>query len=67
MRAPSDIFHLYNSTSTLQRRVGLWKSRQEIIDLALEGVELVKREVAHPETRLSSSIPGETERNSILP
>ncbi len=47
------IFHLYNSTSTLQRRVVFGKSRQEIIDLALEGVELVKREVARiPETEV---------------
>ena len=46
-------FHLYNSTSTLQRRVVFGKSRQEIIDLALEGVELVKREVARiPETEV---------------
>ena len=47
------IFHLYNSTSTLQRRVVFGKSRQEIIDLALEGVERVKREVARiPETEV---------------
>jgi 2-isopropylmalate synthase len=36
------IIHLYNSTSTLQRKVVFSKSEQEIIDLAVEGVSLIK-------------------------
>ncbi|MDA7817142.1 2-isopropylmalate synthase [Sulfurimonas sp.] len=35
--------HLYNSTSTAQRKIVFEKSREEIIALALEGVELVKK------------------------
>ena len=37
----SAIFHLYNSTSELQRRVVFNMERSEIIDLAVSGVELV--------------------------
>ncbi len=37
------IVHLYNSTSTMQREVVFGKSRQEIIDIALQGVAWVKR------------------------
>jgi len=35
--------HLYNSTSTAQRKMVFKKSRDEIIALALEGVDLVKK------------------------
>ncbi len=38
------IFHLYNSTSTLQREVVFGMSRAEIVKLALDGVAHVKRE-----------------------
>jgi 2-isopropylmalate synthase len=37
------IVHLYNSTSVAQRKVVFKKSQEEIIDLALEGVDLVKK------------------------
>ncbi|MEA1919649.1 MAG: 2-isopropylmalate synthase [Campylobacterota bacterium] len=37
------IVHLYNSTSIAQRKIVFKKEKQEIIDLALEGVELVKK------------------------
>jgi 2-isopropylmalate synthase len=37
------IVHLYNSTSVAQRKIVFKKEKQEIIDLALEGVELVKK------------------------
>jgi 2-isopropylmalate synthase len=37
------IVHLYNSTSTAQRKIVFQKSQDEIIALALEGVELVKK------------------------
>ena len=36
------VVHLYNSTSTLQRKVVFEKNRREIIDLALEGAKIVK-------------------------
>jgi 2-isopropylmalate synthase len=35
--------HLYNSTSTAQRKIVFKKEKQEIIKLALEGVDLVKK------------------------
>jgi len=35
--------HLYNSTSTAQRKIVFQKSKEEIITLALEGVDLVKK------------------------
>jgi 2-isopropylmalate synthase len=35
--------HLYNSTSTAQRKMVFKKSKEEIIALALEGVDLVKK------------------------
>lgn len=37
------IVHIYNSTSVLQRDVVFGKSREEIMDIALIGTELVKR------------------------
>ena len=37
------IFHLYNSTSTLQRRVVFNMGREEVIKLATDGAELVKK------------------------
>ncbi len=40
--APSVIFHLYNSTSELQRRVVFDMDRQGIIDLAVQGTEIVR-------------------------
>jgi 2-isopropylmalate synthase len=40
--APSVIFHLYNSTSELQRRVVFGMDRQGIIDLAVQGTEMVR-------------------------
>jgi len=45
--APSVIFHLYNSTSELQRRVVFGMDRQGIIDLAVRGTELVKAGLAN--------------------
>jgi len=41
--APSAIVHLYNSTSTLQRRVVFNEDRAGITALAVRGAELVKR------------------------
>ena len=36
------VFHIYNSTSTLQRDVVFHKSKEEIIDIAVQGTEMVK-------------------------
>lgn len=35
--------HLYNSTSVAQRKIVFSKSKEEIVELALEGVDLVKK------------------------
>ncbi len=40
--APNIIFHLYNSTSALQRRVVFGMGRQGIVDLAVEGTRIVR-------------------------
>ena len=40
--APNAIFHLYNSTSELQRRVVFDMDRPGIVDLAVQGTRLVK-------------------------
>ncbi len=45
------ILHLYNSTSTVQRRVVFGLDRAGIIDIAVKGAQLVKQHAdAHPET-----------------
>lgn len=45
------IVHLYNSTSTLQRRTVFQMERKEIIELAVAGAKLLKEEEAkYPET-----------------
>ncbi|MEI9937388.1 MAG: 2-isopropylmalate synthase [Pseudomonadota bacterium] len=47
------IVHLYNSTSELQRRVVFGKSKREVLDLAVHGTLLIKREAAKmPETQV---------------
>ncbi len=47
----SAIVHLYNSTSIAQRKIVFKKEKEEIITLALEGVDLVKKyEAAHEGT-----------------
>jgi 2-isopropylmalate synthase len=38
------IVHLYNSTSELQRRVVFGKGRKEIVELAVRGAEIIKKE-----------------------
>lgn len=44
--APNAIFHLYNSTSTLQRRVVFDLDRAGIVDLAVRGTQVVREGVA---------------------
>jgi len=50
--AKEAIIHLYNSTSTLQRRIVFHMSRQEIIDLGVKGARIMKEEAKkYPETK----------------
>ncbi len=41
--APKAVIHLYNSTSVAQREQVFKKSKEEIIDIAVEGAKLLKR------------------------
>lgn len=43
---PQAIVHIYNSTSTLQRDVVFGKSREEIIQIAVDGTRMVKERAA---------------------
>lgn len=47
------IVHLYNSTSVAQRKIVFKMSQEEIIKLALEGVELVKKYEAKHDGKIS--------------
>ncbi|MDP3479853.1 MAG: 2-isopropylmalate synthase [Desulfoprunum sp.] len=50
--AKEAVVHLYNSTSTLQRRAVFKMNRKEITALAVEGARLIKEEaLKYPETR----------------
>ncbi len=53
------IVHLYNSTSTLQRRVVFRMERREIIKLAIRGATLIREE--------AESMPGEAIRYQYSP
>lgn len=49
--AKEAVVHLYNSTSTLQRRTVFKMSRREIVELAVQGATLLKEEAKkYPET-----------------
>ncbi len=50
--AAEAIVHLYNSTSTLQRRVVFQKERREIIELAVEGARLIRKQAGETDTRI---------------
>lgn len=47
---PKAVVHLYNSTSTLQRRVVFNRDRQGVIDIAVEGTKLLRRAAAQTDT-----------------
>lgn len=44
--------HLYNSTSIAQRKIVFSKTKEEIVTLALEGVELVKKYEKHHDGKI---------------
>lgn len=48
--AAKAVVHLYNSTSTLQRRVVFHMGRQEIIDLAIKGAGLIREQALETDT-----------------
>ncbi len=51
--APNVIFHLYNSTSELQRRVVFEMDRAGIIDLAVRGTRIVKQGLSGLDSNIS--------------
>ena len=51
--APNVIFHLYNSTSELQRRVVFEMDRPGIVDLAVQGTRLVKQGLSGLDSNIS--------------
>lgn len=51
--APEVIFHLYNSTSELQRRVVFDMDRQGIVDLAVQGTRLVKEGLSELDSKIT--------------
>lgn len=50
--APQAVVHLYNSTSTLQRRVVFNRDRQGVIDIAVEGTRLLRQMAAESKTNV---------------
>jgi 2-isopropylmalate synthase len=51
---PRAIVHLYNSTSTLQRRVVFGMERPAIVALAVQGTQWIREQVdRHPETKFT--------------
>lgn len=51
--AKKAIFHLYNSTSTLQREVVFKMDKEDIIKLAIEGTKLVKKLAEETDTEIT--------------
>ncbi|QLY78487.1 2-isopropylmalate synthase [Clostridium intestinale] len=52
--AKKAVVHLYNSTSVAQRRVVFNKTKQEVIDLAVEGTKIIKELTReYPETKFT--------------
>jgi len=50
--AKKAIVHLYNSTSTAQRKIVFVKEKEEIITIALDGVKWIKNEAAQTDTKI---------------
>ncbi|HHL33179.1 MAG TPA: 2-isopropylmalate synthase [Desulfobulbaceae bacterium] len=50
--AKEAVVHLYNSTSTLQRQVVFNKGRREIVELAVQGAELIAQEADRTDTNI---------------
>ncbi len=51
--APEVVFHLYNSTSELQRRVVFGLDRSGIVDLALQGTKMVKEGLKNLDSKIT--------------
>ncbi|ABK45456.1 2-isopropylmalate synthase [Magnetococcus marinus MC-1] len=62
------IVHLYTPTSSLQRRVVFGKSQQEIIDVAVEGTQMIKEHAQRsPETEIVLEFSPESFTGTELP
>ncbi|MFK7916115.1 MAG: 2-isopropylmalate synthase [Pseudomonadales bacterium] len=65
--APSCIFHLYNSTSELQRRVVFNMDQQGIIDLAVQGTRIVRDGLAGLDADITFEYSPESFTGTELP
>lgn len=65
--APSVIFHLYNSTSELQRRVVFGMEPQGIINLAVEGTKIVRDGLASLDSDVTFEYSPESFTGTELP
>ncbi len=65
--APRAIVHLYNPTSELQRRVVFKMDRKKIIDVALEGVRLIKSLAETSSTSITLEYSPESFTGTELP
>ena len=64
---PNVIFHIYNSTSTLQRDVVFHKDMPEIIDIAIAGTRMVKEGMKHYDGNLTLEYSPESFTGTELP
>jgi 2-isopropylmalate synthase len=60
------IVHLYNSTSPLQREVVFGMGKQEVIDLAVEGVGLIRKLASECDTQIRLQYSPESFSNTEL-
>lgn len=64
---PNVIFHIYNSTSTLQRDVVFHKEMPEIIDIAIAGTRMVKEGMKNYDGNLTLEYSPESFTGTELP
>ena len=64
---PNVIFHIYNSTSTLQRDVVFHKDMPEIIDIAIAGTRMVKEGMKNYDGNLTLEYSPESFTGTELP
>ncbi len=66
--APRAIVHVYNSTSELQRRVVFGLEKRAVLELAVEGVRMVKSAAScHPATKITLEYSPESFSGTELP
>ena len=64
---PNVVFHIYNSTSTLQRDVVFHKNKEEIIDIATAGTRMVKERLSRYDGNLQLEYSPESFTGTEMP